>query len=205
MTIDMGQAKRRAREAARGEVSRLTADQRAAAARSLCDRLLDWDRYRHASTIFLYLSPAGADDEPDLAPLIAEAHRAGKVLAAPRIGWNAGTMDPVTLAFDAQGRQQTEVRRMGIPEPLPGSGKLLTPNQLDLILVPGLGFDSSGGRVGRGAGYYDRYLSQILALPMPRASIVGVAFDCSVIAEVPMDQHDVRMDAVMTDRRLIIP
>ncbi len=68
-------------------------------------------------------------------------------------------------------------------------------SQLDLLIVPGVAFDRRGARLGRGKGYYDRLLSQV----RPDASLVGVAFECQLVAELPMLSHDVFMDKVITE------
>lgn len=66
----------------------------------------------------------------------------------------------------------------------------------DLIIVPGLAFDRHGRRLGRGGGYYDRFLRSY-----PEAVRIGVAWDCQIMAQVPVSGWDRRMDAVLTPRR----
>ncbi len=66
---------------------------------------------------------------------------------------------------------------------------------VDLIVVPGVAFDRHGGRVGHGLGYYDRMLSGVRATTV----LVGLAFECQVFAEVPLDSHDISMDRVITE------
>jgi 5-formyltetrahydrofolate cyclo-ligase len=79
--------------------------------------------------------------------------------------------------------------RFGIREPAPGP----RPEQLDLIVVPGLAFTAEGSRLGRGAGFYDRFLSSI-----PRSTIkIGVCFEFQCLSEIPQKSHDVKMDAVV--------
>lgn len=74
----------------------------------------------------------------------------------------------------------------------------MSTDQVDVILVPGLAFDAAGRRIGRGGGFYDRFL---LRLP-PATLSVGVAFEAQRIDEVPADPHDRRVDVVVTERRL---
>lgn len=73
------------------------------------------------------------------------------------------------------------------------------PERLDFIVVPALALDTSGHRIGYGAGYYDR------ALPhwAPPARTIGVAFDFQLVAEVPTTEGDVPVDVVVTDARLV--
>ena len=66
----------------------------------------------------------------------------------------------------------------------------------EIIIVPGLGFDSAGRRLGRGKGFYDRYLSDHPAIK------IGLAFEVQMTKEIPTEPHDVRMDFVVTDQRI---
>jgi 5-formyltetrahydrofolate cyclo-ligase len=67
---------------------------------------------------------------------------------------------------------------------------------LELIIVPGVAFDSSGGRIGHGKGYYDRLLRNVT----PATRIVALAFECQMFAEIPMLDQDAFMDKVVTER-----
>lgn len=80
----------------------------------------------------------------------------------------------------------------GITEPDINRSAILSPNDLDVIVVPGLGFDRQCRRLGRGAGYYDRLLSE------SRAYKVGLCFDEQVFDEIATEEHDVRLDCVVT-------
>lgn len=73
--------------------------------------------------------------------------------------------------------------------------KRIEPQELDLLAVPGVAFDRSGGRVGHGRGYFDRLLQQV----RPAAFSIGLAFECQVFEEVPMDAHDVPLDGIVTE------
>jgi 5-formyltetrahydrofolate cyclo-ligase len=70
-----------------------------------------------------------------------------------------------------------------------------------IVLVPGVGFDASGMRLGRGAGWYDRALAELRALG--RVSVVGLAFECQVVTALPSDPWDQRVDVVVTERRVV--
>jgi len=77
-------------------------------------------------------------------------------------------------------------------------GKEVAPEQLDCVMVPGVAFDRNGGRLGNGAGYYDRLLKSVRA----DAVLIGVCFESQLVAQVAMDAHDVAMDIVMTEKNL---
>lgn len=70
---------------------------------------------------------------------------------------------------------------------------LVLPDEIDLFLCPGLGFDTHGGRIGRGKGYYD----SVLAAARPDAIRLGICFGYQLVDEVPMEDHDIRMHGVI--------
>jgi 5-formyltetrahydrofolate cyclo-ligase len=86
---------------------------------------------------------------------------------------------------------------LGGREP-PPSAPAVPPAEIDLVLVPGVGFDPSGRRIGRGRGHYDATLAAL-----PRATAVGLAFEAQVVPEVPAEAHDARLAAVVTERRTL--
>jgi 5-formyltetrahydrofolate cyclo-ligase len=72
-------------------------------------------------------------------------------------------------------------------------------DKIDFLVVPGMAFDEHGNRLGRGGGYYDRFLAQ----PGLRAFKCGLAFEEQLIPSVPMHKHDVPVDAIVTDARVL--
>ncbi|MGZ8182515.1 MAG: 5-formyltetrahydrofolate cyclo-ligase [Methylobacter sp.] len=78
------------------------------------------------------------------------------------------------------------------------AGKEIDPEHIDCILVPGVAFDRNGGRLGNGAGYYDRLLKSVRT----DAVLIGVCFESQLVEQVVMDAHDVAMDAVITEKAL---
>lgn len=77
------------------------------------------------------------------------------------------------------------------------SNSIASAHDLDGICIPALGFHSNGARLGRGGGYYDRELEKY------KKNKIGVAFDFAVSDELPFESHDVKVDVIVTDRRLI--
>jgi len=77
-------------------------------------------------------------------------------------------------------------------------GKEIAAEQLDCIMVPGVAFDQNGGRLGNGAGYYDRLLKSVRT----DAVLIGVCFESQLVEQVVIEAHDVVMDFVMTERAL---
>jgi len=131
--------------------------------------------------------------EPDIEPAIAAWLAAGRLVAAPRVEWEARTFRAVRLAS----LDEVEVRRFGVREP--GDGEAVSRGELGLALVPGMAFDSRGGRLGRGGGFYDRFLAD---LP-PTVRRLGVCFAAQVVERIPLEPHDARVNAIATEDRLI--
>ncbi|MFM9958057.1 MAG: 5-formyltetrahydrofolate cyclo-ligase [Phycisphaerales bacterium] len=201
--------KRTARAEGRSAVASMSAEAREAASAAICERLAAWwEGSGVPARAMVYLSKPGPDglEEPDLGGLIERWRRLGVRLAAPRMDWDSGRMSGVELSFDEAGAVRTEVRRFGVPEPVvvfgagteAGESGGLGPEAFDVILVPGVAFDERGARVGRGAGFYDRWLG---GLGSARGRVVGVAFDVQVLREVPRGPHDALMDVIVTERR----
>jgi 5-formyltetrahydrofolate cyclo-ligase len=80
-------------------------------------------------------------------------------------------------------------------EPQPGAYPDVDPAEVGLIVVPGLAFTRAGLRLGRGGGYYDRLLAQL----SPRCVKMGVCFEVQVVAELPLEAHDIPLDGVITE------
>ncbi|GAT33401.1 5-formyltetrahydrofolate cyclo-ligase [Terrimicrobium sacchariphilum] len=81
---------------------------------------------------------------------------------------------------------------LGIQEP--SEGEIAPPP--DLILVPGMAFDQSGGRLGRGKGHYDRWL-----MGHPKVPRLGLCFECQIVDAIPLEDHDLKVDSVVTEQR----
>ena len=73
--------------------------------------------------------------------------------------------------------------------------KEISPKDLDLVMVPGVAFDRQGGRLGNGAGYYDRLLKQV----RPETTLMAVCYESQLFDKIIMEKHDVYMDAVLTE------
>lgn len=80
-----------------------------------------------------------------------------------------------------------------VPEPV-GSEIPARPEEVTVAVIPVLGFDRKGNRLGYGAGYYDRFLAQ-----HPKITTIGLAFACQETSDIPCDAHDVRMELVITE------
>jgi 5-formyltetrahydrofolate cyclo-ligase len=83
----------------------------------------------------------------------------------------------------------------GLKEPDPESWEIASPREVDLALIPGLAFDFSGGRLGRGGGFYDRLLS----LPDFQGKKIGLCWTWQIVPSIPCEDHDIRMDQILTE------
>ncbi len=192
MSGDSNEAKRALRAEMRRRAAGVSPDQTRAWSQSVCDTVRKSPRYARARTILVYLSLPG---EVDLSELVVTARTDGKRLGAPRIDWDCREMAAAVLPAE-EGLLRTTLH--GLREPGPEAEEIPV-GELDLVLVPGLGFDDRGARLGRGAGYYDRFLARREL----RADVVGVAFEVQLAPRVPVEPHDIRVRAIATERRMI--
>ena len=155
----------------------------------ITDRLLCAPFYQNAHTIMTYLS---IRHEPDTFPLVRHAFAAGKTVVVPVVD----SVTPGLLHLS---------RLSGIDALKPGAFGILEPEtivpipktDLDLIVVPGLGFDRFGGRIGYGKGYYDRLLERT------DATKAALCYGFQVMEQVQTEPHDIPMDFVVTESELI--
>lgn len=155
-------------------------------------RLLASPAFSAARTVVAY---ASADPEVDTTALLTEALAAGKRFGLPRTERAGHSMQFHAITNPTA---DLEMRHFKFPEPraeLP----VIPISEIDLVVVPGLAFDAQGNRLGRGAGFYDRFLSH----PDLKATCVALAFDCQIVDSVPVLPHDIPIAAVFTDSRIV--
>ena len=164
-----------------------------AAARARIATLQCWSEAR---TVALFAAIRG---EVDLVPLVPEALARGKRVVFPRTD-RAGR----TLAFHAVASAGDLLPgTFDVPEPPADPGSRVALSGIDLLLVPGVAFDTRGCRLGFGGGFYDRLLGSAPGVGEARPLAAGVAFECQVLEEVPTEPTDRRVDALVTQARSI--
>ena len=182
------EAKSILREQVRARLKSISPEQRTIASAQLRARLAA-ERFFADATSILFFAPL--PDEPDVWPLLEKTLAAGKTVALPRF-------DSTTQSYIAVRVQNLTsdivTGQFGIREPAAACA-LLPLNQLDLLLVPGVAFDLNGGRLGRGKGFYDRLLASV------RGATCGVAYDEQIVAAVPVEPHDIRLNYILTPTR----
>jgi 5-formyltetrahydrofolate cyclo-ligase len=169
------------------------------AAECLTRSRLVWDRiallacYQRAHMVLGYMA---FDHEVLTDGLIRQAMVSGKRIVLPVV--QADRQQLALYAIEDFDRDLAP-GYCGILEPRPQRARAVAPEALDLALVPGVAFDLRGGRLGFGAGFYDRLLGRLPG-EVPK---VGMAFDFQVIPRLPHQPHDVMLDAIVTDNRII--
>ncbi|MHC5026284.1 MAG: 5-formyltetrahydrofolate cyclo-ligase [Planctomycetota bacterium] len=157
-----------------------------------CQRLLELDELTHATVVMLFMP---LSTEVDLTPAAVRCFRLGKTVCVPRVNWEKCDMSPVEVTSFDDHVMETDEHGLRFPR---NAGPIL-PQLIDIVIVPGLAFDDCGHRLGRGGGFYDRFLGRI----RQTATTVGLAFDQQVIPQVPVEAHDLPLDMVVTERRVM--
>lgn len=178
----------------RAERRRIGPSARRAASAAVAKKLSVLPAFQRASRVAGYWP---ADGEIDPLPALARAFAAGKACYLPVLcPWRHGHLSFARWWPGARLRRN----RFGIPEPITPQREWLAPRMLDLVLVPLVGFDRAGNRLGMGGGYYDRSFGLVGHGCWHRARLVGVAFDSQRIDDLPRRVWDVPLDAVLTAR-----
>jgi len=175
---------------------RLSAGERIAAAEALAATLDQLPEFLVDARIAGYWAVAG---EMSLHAAYARLRSREQMYLLPIVG------DASTLRFAAW-KPGAELRnnRYGIPEPDVAPGALVPPAELDVVLLPLLGFDRSGNRIGMGAGYYDRSFAFLSDTQRPaRPILVGIGYHFQELPKQAAEAWDVKLDFVATDRELI--
>jgi 5-formyltetrahydrofolate cyclo-ligase len=158
----------------------------AAMSAAIQSRLLEQDWWAAAFAVGLYRA---TPSEPATDALLADLLARGAQVAVPvrhARGYRWGWVDAATRWHKGA---------FGILEPL--RAPQAAPDRLRVVLVPGLAFDARGGRLGHGRGHFDRLLSQTGGL------LVGLCMEQRLVEAVPLEPHDIPMDAVATEKRMI--
>ena len=147
---------------------------------AICDDLKRHIAVSGARVVALF-SPLG--DEPQLWPIV-EQLAVGLSVALPRVEGDV-------MNFYSYDKDSMAQGAFGINEPQ--GGVLVEPCEIDLIVVPGVAFTASGVRMGRGKGFYDKYLTQCDSATLK----IGVCYREQIVPDIPAEQHDVAMDVVV--------
>jgi 5-formyltetrahydrofolate cyclo-ligase len=190
MQPDIQAAKVALRKQIRGALQKISQVARNAMSAQIRDRLKEQTLWKNAGSVLFF---APLPDEPDVWPLLEDRLAAGKIAALPRFDSASNGY----VACRVQNLQSDIVTgQFGIREPRANCVEIPL-NRLDLVLVPGVGFDLQGRRLGRGRGFYDRMLADVDGIKC------GIAFDEQVVNEVPAGPQDVRLNIILTPTRCV--
>jgi 5-formyltetrahydrofolate cyclo-ligase len=169
----------------------IPAEERKEKSRKACRNLIATREFQNASAIMMYLS---LPHELDTSEAILCAWQLGKTVVVPKVSWQQRHMIPVQINSLETGFSE-EVG--GLRNPI--TGVPVPFEDIDLVVAPGLGFDRKGNRLGRGGSYYDRFFTN-KELKAPKC---GFAFAEQVIESVPVTNHDIPVDFLVTDEEVL--
>ncbi|MBN2559876.1 MAG: 5-formyltetrahydrofolate cyclo-ligase [Phycisphaerae bacterium] len=156
--------------------------------RVAAERLFNEPEYKRAEVMMIYLSHK---HEADTTPIVLQAWQDRKRILAPQVSWESRQMIPIQIRNldDDVARNQ-----FGVREPVRGAP--IPIELIDLVIVPGLGFDPYGNRLGRGRGFYDQFLGR----PGFRGTTCGFAIEEQLVDAIPAGPHDVKVKMLVTDQ-----
>ena len=149
--------------------------------------------YRSASKILFYVS---FNNEVSTHEMIKDALLNGKTVLVPKCDTEKNTLCISHLIHWAD----LEKGAYSILEPRQDCLRVVPVSSVDLIIVPGVVFDTKGNRIGYGKGFYDRLLQEA-----KNAYSIGLAFESQIIESIPSEEHDEKVDIIITEDRIIQP
>ena len=183
--------KGRLRKLLKAKRGSLTARQRSAKSRAIARALFALEPVKKARTIFFF---ASFGSEVHTRGMILRALKQGKTVALP-----VADMKRKNLEFrKISSLKNLKTSTYGVPEPV-NSKKAINIKKADVIIVPGLGFDRRGYRIGYGGGFYDRLLKKTVKTTVK----IGIAFDCQIMRALPKEKHDEKIDIIITETKII--
>ena len=148
----------------------------------------------NAKSIFFY---ASFRSEVETLRMIKESIEMGKEVILPKVNKEKN----VLMLFEIKDIEELSPGYMGIPEPSLHDTRLVDLDDIDLVIIPGAAFDYSGNRLGYGGGYYDILLSE----RKKKIPVIALAYEEQLVDEIPSEPHDIKVDVIITDKRIIKP
>lgn len=190
--------KKRLREKLLKRRDSIPPEQKALQETSIEKRLFELDNFKKANSILMYVS---FRSEVNTRKFLDDIHKMGKKLILPLVD----ARHKVLKLYEVKDNSELAPGYMGIPEPDVRENRRVTIKDIDLVVIPGTGFDIQGNRLGYGGGYYDRllgYESKQLA-EVEHIPTVALAFEEQIGDEIPAEPHDIQVDMIITDKQLI--
>lgn len=156
------------------------------------DTLIHQPEFKKARTVNCYVS-MNSRKEVDTHALIKRMFELGKEVAVPVTNFDDGTLSH----FIIDSFYDLEENKWGVMEPQ--DGEAISVSDFDLVIVPMVGADEEGNRIGYGKGFYDRFLQRV---DCPK---IGLTFEQNIVEELPVEPFDIPMDKIITENRIIQP
>ena len=152
------------------------------------DRLFTLAEFKKANYVMFYMA---TEEEVQTQKMILQAQKIGKQILVPVIFKGDKTIK-VSLVENID--RDLSQGPYGIMQPKPECIREVPIGKIDLVVVPGVAFDKHGNRLGRGGGYYDRFLAGL----SPQVKRIGLAFDFQLLKELPVVSHDIPVTKVIS-------
>jgi 5-formyltetrahydrofolate cyclo-ligase len=156
------------------------------------ERILSLPEFISSHAVLFY---ASFRSEVETSGMIKESIESGKKVLFPKVDRENKRL----RLYEIKDISELSPGFIGIPEPSLTDERMMSPEDVDLVLIPGTGYDYSGNRLGYGAGYYDRLLSAT----EKKLFIVAPAFEEQIVDMIPAEEHDVKVDIIVTDKRIL--
>lgn len=157
------------------------------------ERLLALPKFSKSTVILLYSS---FKSEVDTFELINYCLSNNRTVVLPRVDKSSGEL----VLFEIKDISELEKGHFGVPEPAVPEDRRRGIAEMDMVIVPGVAFDEECNRLGYGKGFYDKLFSQI---GNRRPMRVALAYEEQVAEHIPSEPHDMKMDKIITDKRII--
>ncbi len=154
------------------------------------ERVVALPEWQRATTVMLY---AATRTEVQTRKLIERALAEGKHVCLPV----RSEEDNEMKSYYIRSWDELVLGDLGYLEPSKQNGWLAEPHEINLVIAPGIAFDENGNRLGRGRHYYDGFLKKV------RCKKIALAFEMQIVPEVPVESHDVRVDKIVTEKRVV--
>ena len=171
----------------------MTAAEIAVKSARIAENLYALPAYSSAGAVMFFIT---FGSEVDTRPMIEETIRRGKLALAPKAVPENRDLIPAQII---DWERDLAPGAYNIPEPRSETLRPRDPKIIDLLIVPGVGFDPGGGRLGYGGGYYDRFFERL----KPGVPLVAIAFEMQILPHIPLDQWDRKVDIIITEKRVI--
>ena len=156
------------------------------------ERLFSLPEFINAKTVFFY---ASFRSEVETLSMIRESLKIGKKIVLPRVDKKRHRL----MLYEIKDISELSPGYMEIPEPSLSGERLVSLDDIKLVIIPGAAFDYSGNRLGYGAGYYDILLSE----GERKIPVIALAYEEQLVDSIPAETHDVKVDMIVTDKSVI--